>query len=146
MKKKLDEAAMVNELRGASVFFRRPSDTPGSRPAPEVTELQRPSTSPESDASQEAQPEAVPAAQQTRLQGEEQPHVPRRIKPRHPFDIYFDQLETLQRLSAEERMHGGLGSMSKMVREALDAYFTARRGEEQTRTGSTVLVEEDNLP
>ncbi len=58
------------------------------------------------------------------------PPTPRRkIKQRHPFDIYADQLETLKHLSLEERMQGGLGSMSAMVREAIDDYITKREGD-----------------
>src|SRR5260221_10755041 len=44
----------------------------------------------------------------------------RKIKQRHPFDIYEDQLETLKQLALEDRMRGDLGSMSAMVREAID--------------------------
>src|ERR1051326_1338624 len=39
----------------------------------------------------------------------------RKIKSRHAFDIYEDQVETLQQLSLEDRMRGGVGSMSAMV-------------------------------
>jgi hypothetical protein len=52
----------------------------------------------------------------------------RKIKTRHPFDIYEDQLEELRKLSMEDRMQGGYGSMSAMVREALDAYIAKKRG------------------
>jgi len=51
----------------------------------------------------------------------------RKIKSRHAFDIYEDQVETLQQLSLEDRMRGGTGSMSAMVREALDDYIAKRR-------------------
>ena len=44
----------------------------------------------------------------------------RTMKQRWPVDIYQDQYESLQRLALEERMRGGIGSMSAMVREALD--------------------------
>jgi hypothetical protein len=37
-----------------------------------------------------------------------------------PVDIYQDQYESLQQLALEDRMQGGVGSMSAMVREALD--------------------------
>jgi hypothetical protein len=47
----------------------------------------------------------------------------RRIKRRQPFDIYEDQDEELRKLSLEDRMQGGQGSMSKMVREAIDDYI-----------------------
>jgi hypothetical protein len=52
----------------------------------------------------------------------------RKIKPRWPFDIYVDQIEELRKLSLEERMQGGSGSMSAMVREAIDAYIAKKRG------------------
>jgi hypothetical protein len=51
----------------------------------------------------------------------------RKIKSRHAFDIYEDQVETLQQLSIEDRMRGESGSMSAMVREALDEYIARRR-------------------
>lgn len=53
----------------------------------------------------------------------------RKIKSRHPFDIYEDQAETLKQLSLEERMRGGVGSMSAMVREALDNYIAQKKSE-----------------
>src|SRR5919106_5369228 len=58
--------------------------------------------------------------------GSESPR--RKIKSRHPFDIYEDQLEELRKLSMEDRMQGGYGSMSAMVREALDTYIAKKRG------------------
>lgn len=52
----------------------------------------------------------------------------RKIKSRHPFDIYEDQVDELKQLSLEDRMRGGNGSMSAMVREALDNYISSKRG------------------
>lgn len=51
----------------------------------------------------------------------------RPVKPRHAFDIYQDQYESLLELSLEERRQGGTGSMSAMVREALDKYIAAQK-------------------
>jgi hypothetical protein len=51
----------------------------------------------------------------------------RRTILRHPFELYQDQIESLRELSVEERKQGGTGSMSKMVREALDAYIDKRK-------------------
>jgi hypothetical protein len=48
------------------------------------------------------------------------------MKQRHPFDIYHDQYESLQRLALEERKQGGVGSMSAMVREAIDNLIAQR--------------------
>jgi hypothetical protein len=51
----------------------------------------------------------------------------RPVRPRHAFDIYQDQYEDLLELSMEERRQGGTGSMSAMVREALDKFITERK-------------------
>src|SRR5918999_5497320 len=50
------------------------------------------------------------------------PGVPlkRKMKERWPVNIYEDQYESLQLLALEERKQGGMGSMSAMVREAID--------------------------
>lgn len=52
----------------------------------------------------------------------------RKMKPRHAFDIYQDQFESLRQLALEDRMRGGPGSMSAMVREAIDRYIANARG------------------
>jgi len=51
----------------------------------------------------------------------------REIKPRHPFDIYQDQLDLLRKLSIRDKMKGEIGSMSAMVREALDNYLKDKK-------------------
>src|SRR5512135_517134 len=48
----------------------------------------------------------------------------RRDKIRHPFEIYQDQLDTLRERAYHERREGKTGSMSQMVREALDRYLS----------------------
>lgn len=47
----------------------------------------------------------------------------RKIKPRHPFDIYEDQDAALRELATEDRKRGGSGSMSAMVRVAIDDFI-----------------------
>jgi hypothetical protein len=54
----------------------------------------------------------------------------RRTKIRHPFDLYQDQVETLRQLALEERKRGEQGSMSAMVREAIDTYIAKKKQEE----------------
>ena len=49
------------------------------------------------------------------------------MKQRHPFDIYRDQYEALQEIALEERKQGGIGSMSAMVREALDRLIAEKK-------------------
>jgi hypothetical protein len=51
----------------------------------------------------------------------------RRTMRRHPFEIYDDQYQTLRSISLEEKIQGGLGSMSAMVRDAIDAFIEKRR-------------------
>src|SRR5947207_2340932 len=53
----------------------------------------------------------------------------RKMKQRRPFDIYTDQYDTLKQLALEDRMRGGAGSMSAMVREAIDDYIAKVRAE-----------------
>jgi hypothetical protein len=53
----------------------------------------------------------------------------RPVKPRHGFDIYWDQYEALLNWSNEEKLQGGTGSMSAMVREALDDYIAKRKNQ-----------------
>jgi hypothetical protein len=50
----------------------------------------------------------------------------KRILMRRAFEWYEDQLATLKRLSLQEQMDGKDGSMSAMVREALDDYLKKR--------------------
>jgi hypothetical protein len=55
------------------------------------------------------------------------PPKKRIMKQRHPSDIYQDQYDSLKQLADEERRQGGVGSMSAMVRAALDTYIAKRR-------------------
>src|SRR4051812_32358731 len=56
------------------------------------------------------------------------PVPPKRVmKQRWPIDLYQDQYDSLKQLAAEERMQGGVGSMSAMIREALDKLVAERR-------------------
>jgi hypothetical protein len=52
------------------------------------------------------------------------------MKQRHPFDIYQDQYDSLRALATEDRKQGGLGSMSAMVRAALDTFIAAHKKKE----------------
>jgi hypothetical protein len=57
------------------------------------------------------------------------PGVPlkRVMKERWPVNIYHDQYESLKLLADEDRRQGGMGSMSAMVREAIDKLIAERR-------------------
>lgn len=65
----------------------------------------------------------VPEYQGTRVLPQPGTETRRKIKKRHPFDIYWDQLDALKQRSIEEQTQGGIGSMSAMVREAIDDYL-----------------------
>ena len=51
----------------------------------------------------------------------------RRIPTRRAFEFFEDQLVALRQLSYQEKMNGGLGSMSNMIREAVDEYLNKRK-------------------
>jgi hypothetical protein len=50
----------------------------------------------------------------------------KRVLVRRGFEWYEDQLNALKRLSIEEQLEGKPGSMSAMVREAVDVYLKKR--------------------
>ncbi len=50
----------------------------------------------------------------------------RRTITRYAFEIYQDQIETFRKFGLEDKMRGGKGSMSEMVREALDTYIAKK--------------------
>ena len=50
----------------------------------------------------------------------------KRIITRNSFEIYEDQMDSLRKLSYHEKMEGKPGSMSGMVREAIDKYLLKR--------------------
>ena len=51
----------------------------------------------------------------------------REIKRRQPFDVYQDQVDLLKQLSLKAQLNGEIGSMSRMVREALDNYLKDKK-------------------
>src|SRR4051812_20855731 len=54
-----------------------------------------------------------------------------RTLKRHSFEFYLDQLATLKQFSLDEQGRGDKGSMSEIVREALDTYIAKRRRAEE---------------
>ena len=52
------------------------------------------------------------------------------MKQRQPFDIYEDQYTQLKQIADSERGFVNGRGMSQMVREAIDAYLTARSSSE----------------
>src|SRR5437660_1501286 len=52
----------------------------------------------------------------------------RRSRRRASYELYTDQIEAIQRLALEEKLQGGTGNQSEMVREAIDEYLRQKRG------------------
>jgi hypothetical protein len=50
----------------------------------------------------------------------------KRTISRYAFEFFQDQVQTLKEFSIEEQIRGEKGSMSQMVREAIDAYISRR--------------------
>lgn len=59
-----------------------------------------------------------------------------RVIKRHSFEFYKDQVEALQRLALENKLRGGEGNQSKMVREAIDLFLSKQRGRASERTNA----------
>jgi hypothetical protein len=70
-------------------------------------------------------PEGQPAQAPTERVNARTPVRPngKRIITRNSFEIYEDQMDALRKLSLQDKMEGKLGSMSQMVRDAIDAYL-----------------------
>ena len=132
MKKRLDTSVINSELSGNSAFFpnykNSGSPTPSER-SEKAASPDRPTTA--EPVNSTPAPQLVP----------ERPNVPtpvrpngRRIITRNSFEIYEDQMETLRKLSYQDKVEGLSGSMSGMVREAIDEYLQKRSSGKITRT------------
>lgn len=55
----------------------------------------------------------------------------RRTITRYSFEFFQDQIENLRRFSLEEKARGEKGSMSQMIREAVDAFIAKRNRTEE---------------
>ena len=53
----------------------------------------------------------------------------KRIITRNSFEIYEDQMDSLRKIAFKEKMDGKVGSMSAMVREAIDAFLKKEASE-----------------
>ena len=122
MTKKLNIMSITNELE-ESAFF--PSKkTPSVSPTPQpVVDRQK-------------QIEIIKPVIEPKPQVSERPNAPtdqrsngKRIITRNSFEIYEDQMDSLRKLSYKEKMDGKLGSMSGMVREAIDKYLLKKTPE-----------------
>jgi len=112
MTKKLNTDAIANELAGSAFF---------PRPHREQPEANTPTPLLEKPISQEEQ-SVTPAHERPFARSPVRPNG-KRIITRNSFEIYEDQMDSLRRLSLQEKMDGKIGSMSQMVREAIDDYL-----------------------
>jgi hypothetical protein len=118
MTKKLNSTDIISDLEGSAFF-------PSKKPAPPVA---TPPTTVKPESSHKTKPSVAknkPVPLVPPVRGVPPPK--RKMKQRHPFDIYQDQLDELRKLALEERMQGGVGSMSAMVREAIDGLIAKKR-------------------
>jgi hypothetical protein len=128
MTKKLNTQAITNELAGSAFF--RPSTQP-EQPL-ETGDPPRP----EQPVRQEGQPHKLPPDPPTARPDGEAVYRPddrptgKGILVRRGFEWREDQLRALKKLSLKEQLAGKPGSMSQMVRDALDEYLKRRAAEE----------------
>jgi hypothetical protein len=119
MTKKLNITSITNELEGSAFFPSKKtlSDSPTRQTVvdePKLPEANIPVREPKQQV-----PERANAPTDQRPNG-------KRIITRNSFEIYEDQMDSLRKISYQEKIEGKLGSMSSMVREAIDNYLQKR--------------------
>ena len=125
MGKKLNIASITNEL-AESAFFRHAQKQEEKLPTP----------LPEKPNIQEARSDPVITDLPTARPGDEPTYRPdyrptaKGVLVRRGFEWREDQLRALKKLSIKEQMEGKPGSMSQMVRDALDAYLKRATSEQ----------------
>ncbi len=102
---------LASPIDGMPVIGKPPQKSNGVSPTnlPEKTVIQE-------EQPKRAIPERANARTPVRPNG-------KRIITRNAFEIYEDQMDRLRKISLEEKMNGKPGSMSAMVREAIDSYL-----------------------
>jgi hypothetical protein len=127
MGKKLNIASITNEL-AESVFFRH------AQPMKQDEKL--PTPLPEHPNIQEARTKPAITDLPTARPGDEPTYRPdsrptaKGVLVRRGFEWREDQLRALKKLSIREQIEGKPGSMSQMVRDALDDYLTKGKAEQ----------------
>ena len=116
MTKKLNITSITNELEGSAFF--------PSKKTPSVSPTRQPSDD------ESKPPQVIIPTIEPKQQVPERANAPtdkrpngKRIITRNSFEIYEDQMDSLRKVSYKEKMEGKLGSMSSMVREAIDNYL-----------------------
>jgi hypothetical protein len=124
MTKKLNIASITNELAG-SVFF-RPNTNPEKVTAALPPPLSEQSVRPEDSSQQSATDEAIARPDGEAVYRPGDRPTGKGILVRRGFEWREDQLRALKQLSLQEQLAGKQGSMSQMVRDALDEYLKRR--------------------
>lgn len=153
MKKTLNVEAMQSEL-STSAFFQAlspSSPAPKKKPArPKPSQQKAQAVSPPRPVSTVPVLAATEITERTSLQPDARtplrPSVRpfgRRIITRYAFEFFQDQLQHLKRFSLDEKYRDEKGSMSQMVREALDAYISRRLNQEAEGAAESTPVRPD---
>ena len=118
--KKLNTDLITNDLEGSAFFPSKKiaREEPVSAPTslsepnkPYINEL--PGSTDQSD-------QYIP--ERSNARSTVRPNI-KRIITRNSFEIYEDQMDSLRQQAYHEKMEGKIGSMSAMVREAIDNYL-----------------------
>ena len=112
MKKKLHADAITNELEASAFFAHKKAQQKHGKPEPV------PAPSPRNEVAHENHT-VTPVRTNVRT-------GVRRTITRYAFEFFQDQIESLRKMSLEEKQRGEKGSMSEMVREAIDMYIAKR--------------------
>jgi hypothetical protein len=119
MTKKLNITSITNELEGSAFFPSKKTPSVSPTPPSIGDEPKPPEVIIPAIESKQLVPERANAPTDQRPNG-------KRIITRNSFEIYEDQMDSLRKISYQEKMAGKLGSMSGMVREAIDTYLQKR--------------------
>lgn len=125
MKKKLNEAGIVNELSGRSVFF--------SDPTPPRAQSHSPAFQ-QHDEEQQTERKTVRKSERTENRSEyrSEKRTPsslpiKRSTKRYSFEFFADQIVTLKQLKRQAEDRGESLTLSDIVRQALDEYLKDKK-------------------
>ena len=116
MKKKLQTDTITNELEASAFFAHKKPSVEQTKPEPEPTQQPRTEAAHKNQVNQSVRTNARTPV--------------RRVITRYAFEFFQDQIENLRKMSLEEKQRGEKGSMSEMVRKAVDMYLSKKRPNE----------------
>ncbi len=131
-KKNLNIEAVANEISGGSLFFPKQAngtketivkeDVPFKKPPTAQKNLLKPIKEEKGVKTKQNKDVSVRPSVDTYARSP----VRKRTITRYSFEFFQDQLETLKKYSLDDQIRGERGSMSQMVREAIDTYISKR--------------------